>query len=517
MRKTDIESARRMVIVRRDQLDANSPAFDRFDARQDVVFMAEVPEEFRRERSHKVRIACFVSAMRHFREQLQQDGLRVFYRDMDEVGDESTFVDELKQAVQKIVPEKIVCTRPGCYDVLVDLRRSAREMDIALEMVSDDHFLCSLDWFEDYRADRKSLRQEYFYREMRKMHDVLMDEGSPAGGEWNYDKQNRRRFGAEGPREVPTAPRFGRDDTTGQVVKEVQDRFSDHPGELDEFDWPVTRDGALEALDDFLENRLVKFGSYQDAMWTGKPFLYHSRLSSALNMKLLSPLEVVKAAEKALEEDDAPINCVEGFIRQVMGWREYVRCIYWSFMPDYRERNELDAELDLPWFYWTGETDMHCLAQCINQTLEYGYAHHIQRLMVTGLFALLIGVRPQEVHRWYLAIYLDALEWVELPNTLGMSQFGDGGLMASKPYAASGKYIDRMSNYCSECRYDPGTRTGEGACPFTTLYWDFLMRHRGRLSSNHRMGLQLGNLKRLDREEKDGIVTEADDIKTHLS
>jgi len=271
----------------------------------------------------------------------------------------------------------------------------------------------------------------------------------------------------------------------------------------------VTRPQALLALQTFIEQRLPLFGKYEDAMWAGEAWLYHSHLSCALNLKLLNPREVVQAAVEAYGNGHAPLAAVEGFVRQILGWREYVRGIYWLHMPDYLERNALNAQAALPPWYWTGQTDMACLRDAITQTLEHGYAHHIQRLMVTGLYALLLGVKPQAVHAWYLSVYVDAVEWVELPNTLGMGQFGDGGLMASKPYVASGKYIQRMSNHCASCKYDPAQSTGSRACPFTTLYWDFLMRHESLLKQNPRMAMQLKNLGRLDNVARESIATQA--------
>jgi deoxyribodipyrimidine photolyase-related protein len=296
---------------------------------------------------------------------------------------------------------------------------------------------------------------------------------------------------------------------TADVIDLVNARFGDHPGELENFAWPVNRKQSLEALDDFIEYHLADFGAHQDAMWTGEPFLSHSLLGSSLNLKLLHPLEVIDRAEQAYRDGKAPIESVEGFIRQILGWREYVRGIYWTQMPDYLELNALEADLDLPDFYWTGNTDMHCLSEVIRQTLDHGYSHHIQRLMVTGLYALLLGVEPKQVHEWYLAMYVDAVEWVELPNTLGMSQYADGGIMASKPYAATGKYIKRMSNFCDGCKFNPDKRTGVDACPFTVLYWDFLSRQSDRLKSNQRMSLQLRNLERLTDEEWEQINSAA--------
>jgi deoxyribodipyrimidine photolyase-related protein len=293
------------------------------------------------------------------------------------------------------------------------------------------------------------------------------------------------------------------------VIELVNARYQDHPGSLATLGWPVTRAQALRVLSDFIAHRLPLFGRYEDAMWSGEPWLYHSQLSCALNLKLLNAREVVRAAEDAWRSGHAPLAAVEGFIRQILGWREYVRGIYWTQMPGYLERNALNAQADLPAWYWTGDTEMACLKDALTQTLEHGYAHHIQRLMVTGLYALLLGVRPQAVHQWYLSVYVDAVEWVELPNTLGMGQFGDGGLMASKPYVATGKYIQRMSNHCQGCRFDPALSTGPRACPFTTLYWDFLMRHEALLKGNPRMAMQLKNLGRLDAAAREVIALQA--------
>jgi deoxyribodipyrimidine photolyase-related protein len=352
---------------------------------------------------------------------------------------------------------------------------------------------------------------------MRRKTGVLMEDGRPAGGKWNYDAENRETFGRIGPGSLPLPPSFAPDAVTREVIRLIAGRFPSHPGRLDSFDWPVTREQALHALEDFVTFRLRDFGRYQDAMWAGEPFLYHSLLASAMNLKLLNPREVIEAALAAYRSDSAPVNAVEGFVRQILGWREYVRAVYWRYMPEYLDRNLLNAHLPLPGFYWTADTDMNCLREVIAQTLEYGYAHHIQRLMVTGLFALLLGVEPRAVHEWYLAVYVDAVEWVELPNTLGMSQFADGGIMASKPYVATGKYIQRMSDYCSACRYDPQNACGEDACPFTTLYWDFLQRHRPLLERNQRMALQVRNLNRKSADELLAIRRQAAAVRSRLS
>jgi deoxyribodipyrimidine photolyase-related protein len=354
---------------------------------------------------------------------------------------------------------------------------------------------------------------EYFYREMRREHRVLMDGDEPAGGQWNFDADNRESFGKGGPAGVPAHARFEPDAITREVIALVRQRFAGHPGALDSFAWAVTREQALVALQRFIDERLEHFGRWQDALWPKQPWLWHSHLSAALNLKLLTAREVVHAAEAAYRAGRVPLPSAEGFIRQILGWREYVRGIYWTQMPGYAELNALEASQDLPAWYWTGDTDMACLRDALTQTLAHGYAHHIQRLMVTGLFTLLLGVRPQQVHAWYLSVYVDAVEWVELPNTLGMSQYGDGGLMASKPYVATGKYIQRMGGGCAGCRYDLAERTGERACPYTTLYWDFLIRHEKRLAKNARMALQVKNVARLSAAERAAVAQRADAIR----
>lgn len=510
------EPVRHLVIVLGDQLNGDSAAFDGFDARHDVVWMAEVPGEVQHVWTTKPHIAIFLSAMRHFRDRLRLDSsgdMRLDYREMDDPQNRGSLGSELRRAVSEWQPEKIIAVQPGEWRVKSELEQAAAQEAIPLEFKEDRHFLCSLDAFRKFASDRKRLLMEHFYHHMRRRTGILMEDDEPIGNAWNYDDQNRESFGKDGPDDVPSPLGFEPDEVTREVLNLVERRFDGHPGSLNHFDWPVTPEDARAALTDFVEHRLANFGAFQDAMWTGKPYLYHSRVAAALNLKLLDPRSALEAAEGACVEGHAPLNAVEGFVRQILGWREYVRGIYWFHMPQYADVNALGADVPLPEFYWSGETDMACLRHCIKQTLEYGYAHHIQRLMVTGLFALLLGVEPRQVHEWYLAVYVDAVEWVEMPNTLGMSQFADGGLMASKPYCASGRYIQRMSNYCGGCRYDASRRTGEDACPFTTLYWDFLMRHEERLARNPRMGLQLHNLSRLDDDERHAVRRRAQQLR----
>ena len=507
---------RNLVVVLGDQLNLDAAVWDDFDADQDVVWMAEVSDESTRIWTHKARIAIFLSAMRHFRDALKGQGYQVLYRELKADSPDTTLLAALAETLDDKPPESVVVVEPGEWRLRDGLVELCRERDLPLEILADRHFLCSHEEFAEHAEGRKQLRMEYFYREMRKKHAVLMDQGGPAGGDWNYDASNRKSFGKKGPGELPSPVAFAPDKVTKKVLKLVEEKFAEHPGSLQQFDWPVTSQQAEEALVDFIANRLPEFGNYQDAMWQDEPWLYHSRISAAMNLKLLDPRRVIAAAEKAYQQGKAPLNAVEGFIRQILGWREYVRGVYWLHMPGYLERNQLQARQPLPEFYWTGETEMQCLQQAIGQTLEYGYAHHIQRLMVTGLFALMLGVDPHQVHEWYLAVYVDAVEWVEAPNTIGMSQFADGGIMASKPYVATGKYIKRMSNYCQGCRYNPDHATGEDACPFTTLYWDFLRRHRKTLEGNRRMTLQVRNLDKKSDDELRQIKKQAEQWRAAL-
>jgi len=506
---------RNLIVVLGDQLDRSSAAFDGFDPAVDIVWMCEARDESTRIPASLPRIVMFISAMRHFRSMLESEGAQVIYHELK--ASQHSLPETLRRDVTVLNPQRIIMVEPGEWGIRESLR-AACPAGLLDERI-DRHFLCSHAEFEKHAHGRKQLRMEFFYREMRRRHHVLLDRsGEPEGGEWNYDSENRKSFGREGPGRLamPSPIVFPPDAITRQVIDEVSSEFPHNPGRLDDFDWPVTREQSLEALQDFIEHRLSAFGDHQDAMWTGEPWLFHSRISAALNLKLLNPKEVIDQAERAYRKSLAPLASVEGFIRQILGWREYVRGVYWRHMPQYLERNSLSAHEPLPEFFWTGDTPMRCLSECVGQTLRYGYAHHIQRLMVTGLFCLLLGVDPKEVHRWYLAVYVDAIEWVELPNTLGMSQYADGGVMASKPYIATGRYIERMSNYCSGCRFDPGLATGGKACPFTTLYWDFLQRHESMLRNNPRMGLQVKNLARLEAAQRAAISQQAERLRQSL-
>jgi deoxyribodipyrimidine photolyase-related protein len=487
---------RHLVLILGDQLDAEAAALQGFDPLQDALWMAEVAEESTHVWSSKQRTTVFLSAMRHFAQQLRERGWPLHYTVLDDPANTGTLAGELQRTLQQLQPQALVLTAPGDWRVLQALRGVAQTCQLPLELRDDTHFFSTVRDFARHAQGRKQLRLEYFYRELRQRTGILMQDGKPVGGQWNFDEANRGSFGKAGPGMLPPPTRFAPDAITREVIALVNTRFAQHPGSVEQFGWPVTRAQALQALDAFITQRLPQFGQYQDALWEGEVWLYHSHLACALNLKLLNPREVVSAAEAAWHAGHAPLAAVEGFIRQILGWREYVRGIYWTQMPGYLERNAMNARAPLPEFYWTGNTDMACLRDAITQTLQHGYAHHIQRLMVTGLYALLTEVDPKQLHEWYLAVYVDAVEWVELPNTLGMSQYADGGVMASKPYVATGKYIERMSNHCKGCRYDPALSSGPDACPFTVKYWAWLRRHEAALAGNPRMALQLKNLYR---------------------
>ncbi|MGC8697423.1 MAG: cryptochrome/photolyase family protein [Halothiobacillus sp.] len=499
---------RQLIVILGDQLDRHSAVFDDFDAANDAVFMAEVPFEAKQVWTHKARITLFLSAMRHFAEALTFDGVRVHYWALGS-HPHQTLAQALSATLKTHTPAKVVMIPAGAARLNTELAMVCQQHTIALEWREDRHFIATLAEFDAWSQGKKSLRLEFWYRLLRQKTGLLMQEREPIGGQWNFDHDNRGAFDTRGPGLLPAPIGFAPDATTQAVLREVALHFSDHPGELAVFDWPVTPDEADAALDDFITHRLPLFGQYQDAMWTDQPWLYHSKLAAALNLKLIRPLDVCQAAERAYQMGAVPLAAAEGFIRQILGWREYVRGLYFQKGDAWLQMNALNATAPLPDFFWTGDTPARCLAQTLGQTLQTGYAHHIQRLMVTGLYCLLSGINPEAVHAWYLAVYVDAVEWVEIPNVFGMSQFADNGVMASKPYIASGQYINRMSNYCAGCAFKPAVAVGDSACPFTTLYWDFLDRHEARFENHPRLALQVKNLQRKTQEERAAIRAQA--------
>lgn len=506
-----MKKCRHLVFVLGDQLNLDSAALADIAPDRDVVLMAEVREESTHVWSAKTRTAFFFSAMRHFAESLRARKLKVDYREIDKTAKvkSGSLVEVLADAITQYKPEKVVMVEPGDWRIEQQLLAFAKSKKIALVIREDHHFMCSRAEFSEWAKGYKQLRMEHFYRMMRKRFGIMMDGDEPLQGRWNFDAENRGTFPKGGPSGVPPTLRVLPDEITSRVIADVQQHFPDHPGSIEEFAWPVTRADALRALRGFVNKRLATFGQYQDAMWTNEPFLYHSHISAALNVKLLDPREVIAAAMAAFEDGRAPIEAVEGFVRQVLGWREFIRGMYWLDMPGMREANHFNHDRKLPAWYWTGDTHMNCMRDTVGQTLKYGYAHHIQRLMVTGIFGLMAEVKPKEIEDWYLAVYIDAVEWVELPNVAGMATYADGGRFASKPYIASGQYIKRMSNYCTGCRYKPDVKTGPTACPVTTLYWFFLDKHEEMLARNPRTSLMAKNITKMSIDDRKALRIQA--------
>ena len=491
---------RNLILILGDQLSLDISSLKNADPKQDFILMAELRDEATYVRHHKKKIAFLFSAMRHFAEELKEAGWPVDYIFYDDDKNTGDFTGAVKRAVKARKPDAVVVTEPGEYRLKKIFETWQEKLSLPVDIRDDSRFICSHEEFEQWADGRKQLRMEYFYREMRRKTGLLMDGDEPKGGKWNYDAENRKP--AKNDLFMPRPRQARPDDITKDVLKLVENQFSDHLGELEPFWFAVTRDKAAAARDRFIDEALPLFGDYQDAMLADERFLYHSVLSLYINVGLLDPLDVCRRVEDAYKSGHAPLNAAEGFIRQIIGWREYVRGVYWLNMPGYTEHNFFDAKRPLPDFYWTGDTEMACLKAAITQTLEEAYAHHIQRLMITGNFAMLAGVDPHEVHEWYLAVYADAYEWVEAPNTIGMSQFADGGLLGSKPYAAGGNYINKMSDYCDGCKYDVKKKTGEGACPFNALYWDFLVRNKSKLGDNPRLGRICQNWDRMNKKKQ---------------
>ncbi|WP_283193536.1 cryptochrome/photolyase family protein [Rhizobium sp. AN80A] len=497
----------KLILILGDQLCPQISSLDGANKNQDVVLMCEVMAEAAYVGHHKKKIAFIFSAMRHFADELREAGFAVRYTKIDDADNGGSFTSELKRAIESVTPEAICVTEPGEWRVLEEMKRWSKSLGMPVEIRPDSRFICSHEEFETWAAGRKSLTMEFFYRDMRRRTGLLMEGEAPVGGRWNFDAENRKS--AEPDLLRPRHRRFEADEITTEVLATVAKLFPDNFGKLERFGFAVTRAEAKEVLDGFIADFLANFGETQDAMLQDDPFLNHSLLSFYINIGFLDAFAVCRAAERAYFDGAAPLNAVEGFIRQIIGWREYMRGVYWHAGPGYAESNFFDNESPLPSFYWSGKTDMNCLATVINETIENAYAHHIQRLMITGNFALLAGIDPKAVHRWYLGVYADAYEWVELPNVVGMSQFADGGFLGTKPYAASGNYINRMSNYCGTCRFDPKKRIGEDACPFNALYWDFLARHRGKLRSNRRLAQPYATWDRMDRAVQNELRQQA--------
>jgi len=477
----------------------------------DTVLMCELRHEVTRIPHHPKKIALWFSAMRYFSEELRNKGIKVRYIDFNDPSNTHSLYDEVKRAVHDLGIQKIIVTEPGEYYFQEIIKSWGQSLKVDIEIRTDDRFLCTIEEFKEWASTKKELRMEYFYRNMRKKYNILMEpDGLPTGGLWNYDKENRK---------PPSSSitfikriRHKKSDALKSVLDLVRNNFKHHFGDLDPFYYAINRDQSLIELDHFIDKILPQFGDYQDAMVQGNAYLYHSLLSSYINIGLLLPLEMCQKAETAYRKGKVSLNSAEGFIRQILGWREFIRGIYWFKMPEYGELNTLDAKTPLPNFYWGEETHMKCISEAVSHTKIHAYSHHIQRLMITGNFALLAGLDVKEVQEWYLAVYSDAYEWVEMPNTLGMALFGDGGIVASKPYAASGQYINKMSNFCKQCYYDVKDMTGPKACPFNALYWNFLQHHRESFSKNPRLSFMYATWDRFEPSKKNAIKSKASQI-----
>ncbi|MEY8768371.1 cryptochrome/photolyase family protein [Francisella philomiragia] len=506
---------RTLRLILGDQLSQSISSLKDCDKANDVVMMCEVMQEASYVKHHKKKLVYIFSAMRHFALQLHKLDYKVCYTKLDDPKNTDSFYNEVQKVVEKLGVQKLIVTEPGEYRVFKDIQSWQKDFSINVEIRTDDRFLATIDEFAKWSKNYKQLRMEYFYRYMRTKHDILLDnDGKPEGGQWNYDSQNRKTPSSG--MQIPKSYKSTADDITKRVIKLVEKTFGNNFGDIEPFNYAVTREEALEALDLFIKERLNSFGDYQDAMLEGQAWMYHSHISMYINSGLLSPMECIKAAEKAYYNGNAPLNAVEGFIRQILGWREFVRGVYWLKMPDYRDMNYLEATRKLPNFYWDADTKMNCLHQCVKETKENAYAHHIQRLMVLGNFALLAGIDPKYVNEWYLLVYADAYEWVELPNVSGMVLFADGGYLASKPYAASGSYIKKMSNYCDNCSYKVSEKNGGGACPFNYLYWDFLARNKSKLANNPRLAMIYKSYEKMTDEKKELIKQDSEKLLEEL-
>ena len=490
----------RLYLILGDQLSFDLASLQGLDRASDAVLMVEVMEEASHVPHHPQKIVLIFSAMRHFAKALQARGVRVEYVTLEDPNNSGSVPAELRRWQALLQPAELHVTECGDWR----LEQSLKECGVAIDWHADTRFLCSRAEFSAWAAGKKQLRMEFFYREMRRKSRLLINgDGTPVGGAWNFDAENRKALpkGVKAPYPVG----FSADAITREVLALVKQRFSHHYGVVDDFNYPVTHAEAQSLWNYFLDYGLAGFGDYQDAMANDEPFLFHARISAALNIGLLDLRQLCSDVESAYWSGSTALNAAEGFIRQLIGWREYVRGVYWLKMPDYAQGNSFANSRPLPAFYWTGETQMNCMRQAIGQSLKHAYAHHIQRLMVTGNFALLAGIAPSQICEWYLTIYMDAFDWVELPNTLGMVMHADGGYLGSKPYCASGQYINRMSDYCRGCAYKVSESTADNACPFNALYWHFLLRHGDLLRGNQRMAMMYKNLDRMPQAKQQAL------------
>lgn len=499
-----------------DQLNPQHSWFQKVHPHVTYVLMEIMPEATY-VTHHIQKLLGFFAAMRRFADELQKQGHQCIYLRLDDPYNKQSFEGNLEKILATDEYVAFEYQEPDEYRVDQILKQFTDRLSIRVKVYDSEHFLTRRYDLQEFFAGGKTLLMESFYRHMRRKHHLLMEEDKPAGGRWNFDRENRRRLPAQD--EVPTPLLFDHD--LSELNGMIQSHNIPFIGrvEASHFTWPLHRQEALQVLDDFLENRLLYFGTYQDAMDTAEPYVYHSRLSFAMNTKMIHPIEIVQRAIDYWRENQARINLaqIEGFVRQIIGWREYMRGVYWAYMPEYETMNFFGHSHQLPDFYWTANTKMNCLKHAIQQSLDHAYAHHIQRLMITGNFALLAGIHPDEVDAWYMGIYMDAIQWVEITNTRGMSQFADGGLVGTKPYVSSANYINKMSNYCQGCHYDHRRRYGARACPFNSLYWDFYERNRERLEKNPRVGMAYRIMAAMPDAERQQIREQAATYRDQLN
>jgi deoxyribodipyrimidine photolyase-related protein len=500
-------------LVLGDQLNLQHSWFATTDA--DILYlMMEMKQETDYVKHHIQKVVGFFLAMRNFSDAIQNSGHQVIYWNLDHENNSQNLTQNLAFIIKENGINHFEYQLPDEYRLDVQLNDFCKNLEISFNAYDSEHFLTERSFLTGFFKGKKSYLMETFYREMRKKYDVLMDGQEPLTGKWNYDHDNRNKL--KDPLLLKEPKVFPKDVTS--ILNMLQKMEVETIGSIEEikFNWPVSREESLEVLEYFCENLLCNFGEYQDAMYTGDTFLFHSRLSFSLNTKMLSPIEVVRHVEDYFKknQDEVSIAQVEGFIRQIIGWREFMRGIYWAKMPDFASMNYFGHERKLPEFFWTGKTKMNCLKHSIGQSLQTAYAHHIQRLMVTGNFALLAGIDPDEVDQWYLGIYIDAIEWVEITNTRGMSQFADGGIVGTKPYVSSANYIDKMGDYCQGCQYDKKLKVGKMACPFNSLYWHFYERNTDKLSNNPRIGMMYRTWEKM--KGKSEIIEQAEFYLEHL-
>ena len=507
---------RNLVYIFGDQLSHNISSLENISKTEDVILMTEVMEETTYVPHHKKKLIFILSAMRHFSEELQNKGYKVEYAKLDDVENSGSFDGEIKRFKERYNPKKIILTEPSEYRVFEKIKSWPNDLNIEIEVRKDKRFLSDKDEFKNYSKGKKQLIMEYFYRLQREKTGLLMkDSKNPIGNKWNYDSENRNSIASNV--KLPPILKFKPDKITEEVINLIEKNFSNNFGESENFFYATTNSEAEEFFKDFLDYRLPNFGEYQDAMREDLDFGFHSIISFYINIGLLDPHECCKKVEESYHKGKCELNSAEGFIRQIIGWREFIRGVYWHFMPEYKDKNFLDAKNKLPSFYWDEtKTEMNCISQVVKQTRKNAYSHHIQRLMVTGNFAMLAGIDPKDINEWYMAVYADAFEWVELPNTNGMAIYADGGIVGSKPYAASGKYINRMSNFCKKCKYNPNNNIEEDACPFNYLYWNFIIKHQSKFKDNTRMKFPYMNLKKKSQQEIEKISEKSEQFLNSL-